>query len=200
MEFWELKALFFPPVALLLLALSGCAGLQGGTDFDSNSSTYHAHADFKLILDGQSFDFNKSEYMSTPYRELSEKAHMHDYNPNVLHFHNKDATLEDFFSSIGMLASKECIDTNTTAYCAGNGKELAVYVNGGKNSAMFDYRPKDLDKILVYYGTGGPGGGDFNSLTNEACIYSKKCPVPEGFVLPQESCSGAEPCRLDKAP
>lgn len=180
--------------------LLGCAAPQ-----DGHGETYHAHADFKVYIIGKALDFNKAEYMGTPYKELSERVHLHDFNPNIMHFHAKDATVGEFFKSLGMELSKEKFSNGKIGYFSGEKNKLFFYVNGKENSKYGDYIPKDLDKILIYSGSAelAPQMLDSvaktlnDSVTSEACIYSEKCAVPEGFTLPEESCSGLEPCKLE---
>ncbi|HLC79901.1 MAG TPA: hypothetical protein VJG83_05790 [archaeon] len=172
----------------ILIFLLGCTG---------KTEEYHAHTDFKMIIEGELFDFNKVQYMSSPYRPLSENVHMHDFNPNVIHFHDKKATLGDFFTSIGMVLSKDCIDTGSDTFCSGENGTLQMYVNGVRSEQFQEHKPKDLDKILILYGPIA-SAQDINILTDQSCIYSEKCEPPEGFELPDESCSVGEPCTLEE--
>ena len=186
----ELKnAHFLWPVflALAALALAGCAQTQ-------SSEPYHVHADFKVFIEGKQFDFNRAAFMSTDAMPLSENVHLHDFNPNVIHFHGPDATLADFFTSIGMGLDENCFNDGLESHCNGNGKTLAMFVNGVPNSGFGNYKPKDLDKILISFGENPPSREMLDSVSNEACIYSEKCPAPEGFSVPDESCAGQEVC------
>ncbi len=157
---------------------------------------YHVHADFKVYLDGSQFDFNKVQFMSTPYKPLNEYVHLHDFNPNVIHFHKEGVALGEFFESLGMKFDENCFDTNEMQYCNLGEKKLYFFVNGQANQEFGDYIPNDLDKILIFYGQEALPQEMFNSVTNEACIYSEKCPVPPGVVLPPENCSSTQPCML----
>ena len=176
----------------MLFFIAGCTAKNR-----DNTEPYHAHADFKMYLEGVQFDFNKAKYMSTPYKHLSEKVHMHDFNPDVIHFHDENAALRDFFTSVGMIITQNCLDTGEDAYCTDTEKSLSLYVNGKKEARLFNYVPNDLDKLLIYYGPGEPGDWMFSGITGQACIYSLKCEPPPGFELPDESCSASEPCILD---
>lgn len=174
------------------LLVAGCPNPDTGHEDD-----YHIHADFKVILDGKTLDFNKEAFMETPYRPLSEKGHLHDFNPFVIHIEEKGGKLKDFFESIGMKLEGKCFFDGNTNHCSGNGKKLSMYVNGTQNNESGEYEPKDLDRILAYYGDGEPDRETLESVTSQACIHSKKCPAPEGFVFPEENCSAGEPCKLE---
>lgn len=175
-------------LTLALVFLLGCANQPLVPE------EYHVHADFKVYLDDEIFDFNKTEFMSTPYKHLSEDVHLHDYNPNVIHFHKDGVSLGGFFESLGMSFTQECFDTGRQNYCNDSSRRLYFYVNGVQNSVFEKYVPRDLDKILIYYGEAEPLQEVIESVTSQSCIYSEKCPVPEGFVLPEENCSVSQPC------
>lgn len=186
-------------LAVLALAISfaGCSIPNIPIDFrDRPPPEYHAHADLKVTINGETFDFNRAQYMSYPGHDLSPFVHMHDYNPKVVHFHSETATLGDFFASVGMAIDGRCLDTGSGEFCSDGRRNLLVYVN--TIPLLLDYNtyvPQDLDRILVYYGEGPPTQQTLNSVTREACIYSQKCLPPLGFRLPYESCSGTGPCR-----
>lgn len=177
---------------LLLSAASGCSQPQ-------NDGDYHIHADFKVSLDGVPVDFNKAEYMETPYRPLPEKGHLHDFNPFVLHIEEKGGTLKDFFESIGMKLDGNCFFDGGRNYCRNTDKKILMYVNGSLNGEFEKYEPEDLDRILIYYGNSESAMDEIESVTSQACIYSEKCPAPEGFVFPEENCTASKPCKLDGA-
>ncbi len=176
----------------IILAISGC--IQGSTA--DSEGDYHVHTDFRVYLEEKMVDFNKAEYMSTEYKEIDPFVHLHDFHPGVIHFESRNADLNEFFSSIGMKFNSECFNDGTNEYCSNASEKLGMYVNGKENSGFGAYKPSDLDKILIYYGSGEPTQEMFNSITNEACIYSEKCPIPEGFDYEPENCSASQPCVL----
>ncbi len=180
----------------LVLAIGIVLLIAGCTNQPPHTEDYHAHADLLVVLDGQTFDFNKAEFMSTPYKPLNEFTHLHDFNPNVIHFHAEGINLGEFFQSIGMGIDSSCFDTGDAQFCSGNGKTLFFYVNGKPNTEPGNYVPNDLDKILVFYGENPPSQQVIDSVTSQACIYSEKCALPPGWVLPEESCSISKPCEL----
>ncbi|MBI4209900.1 MAG: hypothetical protein HY544_00110 [Candidatus Diapherotrites archaeon] len=186
-----LKSAIAMAAIFITVAVSGCT-----LPWETAPEDYHMHADFKVILEGKAMDLNKAEYMSDEYKELSHDAHMHDFNPNVIHFHSRDATLGEFFKSIGMGLTGDCFSDGKADYCSGANGKLAMYVNGAPATEYGDYRPRDLDKILIYYGEGTPTKEMLDSITSESCIYSKKCPMPQGFNLPAENCTAGKPCSI----
>ena len=181
----------------ILILISGCTVPNTLVRWwNQPAKEYHAHVDIKVVVNGRTFDFNKAEYMDTPTHEIPSEAHMHDFNPKIMHLHNASATLGDFFGGIGLSISSRCLDTGKAEYCSDGTRNLFVYVNGQPLFPGYDnYIPKDLDRILVYYGEGVPSQKLINSVTSEACIYSKKCLSPPGFDVWKESCAGNGPCR-----
>jgi len=167
---------------------------------------YHTHADFAVFLNGQKLNFSKKEFMSKetcgkPGEEhkidlnteegMAEAAHLHDLNGNVVHFHHENATLAMFFGNIGFSLSKDCLETKENKYCNTDFKKLKVFANGLQVINIENYVPKDLDKLLVTYGeeSASEVRAQNEQITSQACIYSKKCPIPSGFVLPPEACT-----------
>lgn len=169
--------------------------VSGGNNSDAN---YHVHADFLVVLDGSAFDFNKAEYMSMPFEELSENIHLHDFNPNVIHVQNENATLGEFFESLGMKLDKNCFDSGAQKYCSNETKKLQMFVNGKPSEEFERFKPKDLDRILIFFGQKQVPPLIIDSVSKQACIYSKKCAPPPGFKVEPENCSASKPCELPK--
>lgn len=78
------------------------------------------------------------------------------------------------------------------------GKTLKLYVNGVQNAQMGNYIPKDLDRILITYGneTLEQIQTQINSVTNEACIQSGKCPE-RGSPMGERNCTTTGGCTVD---
>ena len=57
------------------------------------------------------------------------------------------------FKSLGEDFNNNCAVLENSSYCNENNKKLRFYVNGKLNSEYDNYEIKDLDKILVSYGT-----------------------------------------------
>lgn len=150
----------------------------------------HEHADFKVYLSGKAIDFTQSKYQSSDDNPLDPEAHLHDGNGDVTHKHRKGVTLNYFFKSIKMRLDKNCFMTDDgKKYCNDDRNELKFIVNGKANNEFGSYEFSDLDKIVISY---GPKGEDISkqieSLTDDACMYSEKC--PERGKPPTENCVG----------
>jgi len=149
----------------------------------------HEHADFAVYLNGEKFDFTPTKYQSSDTNPLDPDAHLHDGNGDVTHKHRKGITLGYFFDTIGIKFDSQCFVTdNGKQYCNTADKKLSLYVNGKENTAFGNYEFTDLDRILITYGDQTGVADQITSITDDACLYSEKC--PERGKAPTENCVG----------
>jgi protein-disulfide isomerase len=150
----------------------------------------HEHADFKVILSGKAFDFSQAKYQSSEDNPLDPDAHSHDGIGNVTHKHRKGVTIGDFFKSLGMTFDNSCFITDdNTKYCSDDTNTLKFLVNGKSNDEYGNYEFTDLDKLLISYGPKDENvTKQINLLSDDACMYSEKC--PERGKPPTENCVG----------
>jgi protein-disulfide isomerase len=169
-------------------------------DRDSGQA-FHRHADFAVYVNGRRLDFSQAKYQSgkdaqDKGHEHDEFVHLHDGNGKVVHFHKAGITFGYFFKTLGIELSKDCLKLDTgEKHCADASKDalLNFYVNGRPVESLDGYVPNDLDRILVSYGqksalTDSAVGEQIASVSDEACIYSEKC--PERGAAPEEECVG----------
>ena len=185
-------------ITTLFIAFSGCIA----TDPDD----FHAHADFVVYILGQKYDFGLPQFVSDENNSLSERVHIHDLSGNIMHMHARDITLKEFFQSLGWKYENGCIDTiDYDTFCNGGNIEvpdstlkLKLYVNGELNIQNENYIPKDLDRILITYGNETPEQiqQQINSITDESCIQSGKCPE-RGSPSNESGCTTAGGCSVD---
>lgn len=149
----------------------------------------HEHADFAVYLNGEKFDFTKAKYQSSDTNPLDPDAHLHDGNGDVTHKHRKGITLGYFFDTLGMKFDNQCFTTDDgTQYCNTADKKLTMYVNGKENTQFGNYEFTDLDRILITYGDMTGVADQITSISDDACLYSEKC--PERGTPPTENCVG----------
>ncbi len=152
----------------------------------------HDHADFKVYLDGNLYNFSQGKYMSSGNNTLSNFFHLHDMDGNVMHKHMAGVNLEFFFNTLKMKFNSTCFITdNENKYCNDRDKNIKMYVNGMRNYDYENYEFKDLDRILITYGNENEEEikNQIGSVTDDACIYSKKCPE-RGSPPDETSCLG----------
>ncbi|QSR87173.1 DsbA family protein [Candidatus Methylacidiphilum infernorum] len=151
----------------------------------------HEHADFRVVLDGKPIDFSAPKYQSRFGQEIDPYVHLHHGNGRVIHKHKRGITLGYFFKTLGMELSKDrfVLDTGEK-FEVRNGKVLLLFVNGKLEPSLDAYEPRDLDRILIYYGPFVDKliAKEISSVSDEACIYSLKC--PQRGKPPDEECVG----------
>lgn len=156
----------------------------------------HEHADFKVYLNGEAYNFAQDKYMSGEEKSLSNFTHLHDGEGDVIHKHMTTITLGDFFSSLGMQFTEDCfILDDGTDYCNDEENTLQIFVNGKKNRDFGDYELSDLDRILITYGNESDEviEAQIDSVTDKACIQSEKCPE-RGEPSDESSCLSSDDC------
>lgn len=143
-----------------------------------NRPFYHAHADFKIFLDGKEFSFNKSSF-----DVANRYIHLHLSNPDgdkVIHVEGmENITLSIFFESLGLKFNASCFILDTgESYCNTLEKRIRFFVNNKENFQFDFYEPRNIDRILITYGNENDGEimKQMENVTDYACIYSNRCP------------------------
>lgn len=155
----------------------------------------HYHVDLKIYINNQLIDLSKPQFQSTEENKKHPYIHLHDSIPSVVHFHLSGLTIGNLITSLGGNLTPNCIKIDQQNHCTGISGALRVYVNGDRILFPQRYVPKDLDKILITY---GPHFADvttqLQSLSDDSCLYSLKC--PQRGEPPTESCSSTpdSPC------
>ena len=158
---------------------------------------FHIHADFKVNLNGSYINFSNDQFQSTSSKNLHEFVHLHDSNGDVIHYHERNQNLSDFFSSLGMeLNELYFIDHNGFIYETNSTHKLSVFVNGKEISDHSSYVAKDLDQILIiYHQVDIDISQNLKDVTDKACIESAKC--PERGEPSEGSCVTGSSCGVD---
>jgi len=158
----------------------------------------HYHADFALYLNGEPYNLSQEGYMSTENKSLSNFAHFHDLNGDIIHKHASGITLGFFLETLGMKLNETCLLLDDgTSYCNEGSKELKMYVDGKHDDQFAEYDIQDEDRILLSYGdeTEDELQKQINSVTEDACIYSLTC--PERGQPPEEATCVGETCEVE---
>lgn len=156
----------------------------------------HYHADFKVYIHGQVLDFAQDRFMSTEEHALSNFTHLHDGDGEMIHKHMSGITLGDFFKSLGMEFTEDCLALDTgKRYCSEAENTLKMWVNGKANEEFGYYEFKDLDQILISYGNETEAELNIQraSVGDRACIYSELCPE-RGEPPEESSCLSSADC------
>lgn len=188
-------------ILVLLIAVGMVIGrmlLDTGTSEVGVVGDLHYHADFALYVNGERYDFAREKYLSTENESLSNFAHLHDLDGNVIHKHAEGVTLGFFLETLGMKLDDTCLVLDEgTSYCNEGNKELKMYVDGKHNDKFDRYDLQDEDRILLSYGDEVEQeiNEQIQSVTDEACIYSLKC--PEKGTPPEEATCIGETCTVE---
>ena len=139
---------------------------------------YHAHADFKVFINGNEMDFAREKY---DYKDHNIHLHVNNvYGGYVMHLEGRRALIADFFASLGIGFNSTCFATETESYCNGNASKLRMLVNCEENQDYGAYAPKDLDRILITYGSESEAqiAAQKESVTSVSCAFSGVCAIP----------------------
>ena len=139
----------------------------------------HNHADIRIFIHNEPYNLNQSKYMSPKNNAKSPFMHLHDNDGDLIHQHISDGNLGLFFESIGLNFTSHCFTLdNGTAYCNDEKNKLRMYINGHENKQYERYIFKDLDRILITYGSADSAQilDQINKVTDKSCIQSGTCP------------------------
>lgn len=119
----------------------------------ANLAPAHVHTAFTLIINGETLDFAKPEFMLK-----DNLIHLEELDGNTLHTHGRDVTLGKFFHSIGMSHDNitNCLtNIDGQEYCNDTtlAKKVRFWINGEElPGALENHVIADKDRILVVYG------------------------------------------------
>lgn len=104
-------------------------------------------ASFLIYTNGTLRDFS-----SPKYHNLSERVYMTSERPSVI-IVKKRSTWEDFFDTLPMDLTKDCLETGDgQKYCSEGEDKLKFYLNGTRNDNLLDKEIKDADRALITFG------------------------------------------------
>ncbi len=139
----------------------------------------HSHADLKIYVNGKQLDESFFASFARDTQRVDSEitssfVHAENANPpekvgDLLHMHATGVPLWIFFKSVGMDFSKDGLTLPDGQKFSGDGKRmLKFYVNGMPNSEWENYVFKDLDKILISYGSETDLSQQLSSITDIA--------------------------------
>ncbi len=155
----------------------------------SHDSEVHVHSDFLFYALEERIRFTDDRYQSTAKQVLLKDMHFHDNNDEVIHRHANGLTLGDFFTSLGVTVTNDCLTLDTgRAYCTDETNSFLVYVNGEKIENPANHINQQNERILFYYGPADQTVIETyqDEVTTDSCIYSGLC--PERGTPPPEAC------------
>lgn len=87
------------------------------------------------------------------YHNRSKDVFIQADNPNVVHVKKAGITWDDFFNTLPMKLTKDCLTTGTKQlFCTNDSKKLQFYLNGVKQDDALNQQIHEGDRLLVTYG------------------------------------------------
>lgn len=150
-----------PPIVFVLGLLGGIAALVlFRLALAGPPEPVHFHANFALFVDGQRVDLSGDEYMEevgackTGERILpTERAHLHNNNPDVAHVHHEGVTWGHLLANLGYGLGQEYLALKGGAVLTeGEGRTLKLILNGQPQFAVDNELIQSGDRLLVSFG------------------------------------------------
>ncbi len=179
-----------PAIVIIVLAV-GIVVLLGRPHTPvPNPDPNHTHVDFAVMLDGTAVDFTEEFFQTGESTEdhtrdpslsgMRKFLHLHDGLGHVIHRHKPGLTLQDFFDSIEVGFTAECIlyrspKIDRDMGCAEHPWRMVVNKQERPFSLNYDFQ--DGDKILLTTALDDATlQAEWNGMTDDACRYSQTCP------------------------
>lgn len=87
------------------------------------------------------------------YHNKSDEVYIEKQNPQLINVKKRDITWENFFTTLPMELTKDCLTTGTSqTFCTNNTHSLKFYINGNEEKNALDKIILPDDKLLVTYG------------------------------------------------
>jgi hypothetical protein len=191
------RPLFAAITGLVLALMAGLILINGNHDHTDTKhpvgttvgDEVHVHGDFRMYIGDERIRFTDNKYQSSTAHTHHASLHFHDGNDEVIHRHADNVTLIEFFTSIGMKLTNDCLTMDTgTVLCTNSTSTLMLIVNNERTQDIENYIFAEEDRILIYYGDPtNPKIRDYTAgVTDLACMYSGTC--PERGTPPTEGC------------
>lgn len=104
-------------------------------------------AEFKIITNGLVRNFSSSKY-----HNQSDDVYINASNPSKIVVESSGVTWSDFFNSLPMKLSKECLTTGDgETLCASESSSLKFYNNDAEVENLLDKEINPGDSILIEY-------------------------------------------------
>lgn len=107
-----------------------------------------SQATFLIFTNGSLRDFSASKY-----HNLSKDVYIASENPNIVYVKKKGITWNDFFKTLPMKVTSDCLTTGTgQKFCTNENGSLKFFLNGKRDDDLLSKEIKNGDKALITYG------------------------------------------------
>lgn len=104
-------------------------------------------ASFAIFTNGTLREFTDSKY-----HNQAKDVFIQSDNPNIVRVKKEGITWDDFFKTLPMKLSKDCLLTGTKqTFCTDDNKTLRFFLNGKEDKNVLDKEIGNGDKLLVTY-------------------------------------------------
>lgn len=115
---------------------------------EKGSTKEKVNASFAIFTNGALRDFTNPRY-----HNQSKDVFIQSDNPNIIYVKKKGITWNDFFKTLPMQLSKDCLITGTgQKFCTNEDGSLKFYLNGQRDDNVLSKEIKNGDQALITYG------------------------------------------------
>lgn len=115
----------------------------------SSQSQVNYQASFAIFTNGVFRVFT-----APMYHNLSPEVYIEAKNPNIIQVKKAGITWNDFFKTLPMALSRECLTTGTKEqFCNSSTQTLKFYINGQKVADFLNRQINAGDKALISFGS-----------------------------------------------
>lgn len=143
-------------IILIILGVFGLFALYQKSDTTSKvalivptstPNSVNISANFDIYTHG-----TKRIFTSPKYHNLSSAVFINSDSPNTVYVKESGITWADFFKTLPMQLTKDCLITGTQqTFCTGEGGNLKFYINDQEDVYALDRVIKDGDSLVVKY-------------------------------------------------
>lgn len=92
-------------------------------------------------------------FTAAMYHNLSEDVFIQSDKPNIIHIKKPGITWNDFFKTLPLTLTKDCLITGTKeTFCTGTSGSLVFYLNSKHEQNALDKEINSGDQLLVSFG------------------------------------------------
>lgn len=105
-------------------------------------------AGFAIFTNGVFRDFSNNKY-----HNLNSQVFITSGNPNIVVVKRSGITWDDFFKTLPMEITTDCLSTGTgQQFCSRENQTLKFFLNGIKDENLLSREIQDGDRVLISYG------------------------------------------------
>lgn len=92
-------------------------------------------------------------FTASMYHNLSADVYIQSDNPNIIHVKKEGITYDDFFRTLPLKLTDECLTTGTgQTFCTSEENSLKFYLNGREDKNLLTRQIQNNDKVLITFG------------------------------------------------